>query len=282
MDKFTVDTGSDDGFVSHYWQHFTIEAIRVIASDSQNDIFNGLKDLEKYQKFPLATAGNPQDDLAPQDLAAARTALDRVAGSTVAPAGGAKSIGLGTLTKNKDIDEQLDALRGTNLLRGKLDYIAALQRLFAGLPTDASKPFTVSVTVIKEHLKDDNSVSQKYHDMPIMQGNQALAQAYLQGIDPDKKADVAYPGADLNLQFRETPNGPIVQTVSFPGPWGALRLLASPKVDSIQRDGTKWTVNFIVTDPNNKKWSLWLLLDFKAELPDLKDWPVPPAKASNP
>ena len=276
MDQYSVDAGNDDGFVSRYWQHFTIEAIRVIATDAQKDISDGLIELAKYQKFPLAPAGKPEDDLKPQDLAPARAALDRVAGSTAAPVGGAKSIGLGTPTKNKDIDAQFDALRGTNLLRGKLDYIAQLQRFFSALPTDAAQPFTVSVSVIKEHLKDDNSVSQKYHDMPIVQGGTTLSQAYLQGMDPDKKAEVQYPGADLSFQFRETPNGPIVQSVPFPASWGIFRFLASAAVESVQRDGTKWSVNYTLTDPNNKKWSLWLLLDFKVEVPDLKDWPKPP------
>ncbi|MGN6366880.1 MAG: type VI secretion protein IcmF/TssM N-terminal domain-containing protein [Phycisphaerae bacterium] len=280
MNNYSVDTGSDDGFVAHYWQHFTVEAIRVIAAQSQDDIFNGLKELEKYERFPLAPltpSAKPEDDLQPKDLAAARAALDRVAGSAAAPAGGVKSIGLGTPTKNKDVDLQLDALRGTNLLRGKLDYIAALQKFFAALPTDASQPLTVSLSVVKEHLTDDNSVSQKYHDMPIVQGKTTLSQAYLQGKDPDKKADVQYPGDELSLQFRETPDGPIIQSVPFPGPWAVFRLLADKNVQSVKRDGTKWTINYTLTDPNKKQWSLYLLLDFKAEVPDLKDWPKPPA-----
>jgi type VI protein secretion system component VasK len=113
--------------------------------------------------------------------------------------------------------------------------------------------------------------------MPIVQGKNTLAQAYLQGMDPDKKADVQYPGDDLTLQFRETPDGPIVQSVPFPGPWGVFRLLADKNVTSVQRDGTKWNINYTLTDPNKKQWSLWLHLEFKAELPDLQSWPKPPA-----
>ena len=220
MDTFSVDAGNDDGFVSRYWEHFTVEAIRVIANDAQKDIAGGLIELAKYEKFPLAPAGKPEDDLKPQDLAAARAALDRVAGSTAAPAGGAKSIGLGTPTKNKDIDTQFDALRGSNLLRGKLEYIAALQRFFAALPTDPAQPLTVSLAVVKDHLKDDNSVSQKYHDMPIVQGSNTLSQAYLQGMDPDKKADVTYPAADVVVEFKEIPNGPAIRPSpsADPGP----------------------------------------------------------------
>ena len=40
----------------------------------------------------------------------------------------------------------------------------------------------------------------------------------------------------------------------------------------------QWTVEYTVTDTNRRTYSLWLVFEFKAPLPDLKDWPVPPAR----
>jgi len=279
MNSYSVDTGTDDGFVAHYWQHFTIEAIHVIANDSRNDILTGLQELAKYERFPLASPGDPKYDLSAQDMIAARAALDKVVGSASTSAtSGAKSIGLGTPTKDKDVDDELDGLRGTNLLHDKLQYLANLQKFFVAMPTDAVKPLSVSISVIKEHLKDDNAISQKYAYVAISQGGKQLREAYLQGNVPDK-ADVLYPAGDLTFQFLDVPGGQPVQTATFNGPWGPFRLLTSSNIRTVTIDGNKWTIEYVVTDPNNKTWSLWLLLEFKAELPGLNDWPVPPVKS---
>ena len=87
-----------------------------------------------------------------------------------------------------------------------------------------------------------------------------------------------YPAGDVTLQFREVPKGNILQTETFSGPWGVFRLLKHPNVKSVTREANKWTIEYAVTDANKKTYSLWLVLDFKASVPDLKEWPVPPAK----
>ena len=270
--------GGDEGFVAQYWENFTIECVRVLANDSQKDITSGLNELAKYQRFPLAPAGDPKADLSAAELASARTALEKVVGSSNTDAtSGAKSIGAGTATRDKDLDEQLDALRGTNLLHDKLDYLAKLQRFLAALPAD-TKPLTVTVSILRDKLKDDDSISIKYAYMFFMQGGKDLHEASFSGSIVDK-ADIEYAGGDFALQFKDLPSGPIIQTETFNGPWGPFRLLQSPNIkpETITRDGTKWTLDYLVTDANKKVWSLWLQLDFKAEVPPLADWPVPPS-----
>jgi hypothetical protein len=280
LDTYTVgESGGDDGYVAQYWENFTIECVHVLANDSRKDILGGLQELAKYERFPLAAAGDPKDDLSATDLVAARAALDKVVGSANTDAtSGAKSIGAGTLTRDKDLDEQLDALRGTSLLHDKLEYLANLQRFMIALPPDA-KPLTVSVSVIRDKLKDDDSIAIKYAYMFFMQGGKDLHEASFSGNAVDK-ADIEYAGADFALQFKDLPQGPIIQTETFNGPWSPFRLLLSPNVKSATREGTKWTVDYLVTDANKKVWSLWLQLDFKNEVPDLKDWPIPPPSPS--
>ncbi len=277
MEQYSVDAGTDDGFVARYWQRFAVEAIHVLANDSRTDILGGLKDLAAYERFPLAAAADPKLDLSAADLVSARAALEKVVGSADTSAtSGAKSIGSGSPTRNKELDAELDALRGTNLLRDKLTYLAQLQRFITALPADA-KPMSVAVTVLKDKLKDDNSISQKYAYMVMMQGPKLLHTAFLGGMVSDR-TDVEYAGPDLVLQFKDIPQGPVIQTETFNGPWSPFRFLSSPNVKSVTRDANKWTVEYLITDSNKKTWSLWLLLEFKTEVPDLKDWPVSPGK----
>jgi type VI protein secretion system component VasK len=111
--------------------------------------------------------------------------------------------------------------------------------------------------------------------MFFIQGGKDLHEASFSGNAVDE-ADVQYAGPDFALQFKDLPQGPIIQTETFSGPWAPFRLLVNPNTKSVTRDGTKSTVDYLVTDANKKVWSLWLQLDFKVEVPDLKDWPVPP------
>ncbi len=276
MEQYSVDPGTDDGYVARYWQRFTTEAIHILANDSRTDIQDGLKALKTYERFPLNSPADPKDDLSATDLVSARAALDKVIGSadTSATSGG-KSIGSGMPTRNKEVDTELDALRGTYLLRDYVAYLNNVQHFIEALPPDA-KPMTVTITVLKDKLKDDNSVSQNYAYMLMMQGTKLLHPAFLGGMVVDK-TDVEYAGGDLTFQFKELPEGPVLETESFKGPWAPFRLLASPNIKTATREGNKWTVEYIVNDAAKKKASsLWLQLDFKAEVPDLKDWPVAP------
>ena len=265
-----------DSFIARYWTSLTIAGLRVIANDSTKDINAGLAELTKYQRFPLAPPGDKADDLSPPDVLKARAALELVKGATTADlAGGARSIGQGGLTKDKEVDATLELLRGAYLLRQQQDYLDRLHAFFAALPTDA-KPLTVNLSVVKDKLKDSGAVSVRYGYMGIFQGKE-LREAFLQGDVPDA-VDIEYPGDDLRLEFREVPKGPIVQTDTFPGPWAVLHLIRSPNVKVIDRKGPKWTLEYTVKDPGGKTWLLWIGLTFNTELPDLKDWPVPPTK----
>ncbi len=220
-----------------------------------------------------------------QNVLDARTALQRIRGAAAtsapaAPAGpvvspGAKPIGQGGITTIKAVDEELDVLRGTNILRDKQAYYDQLDKFFAALPVD-NKPFAATLSVNKEKLKDDNSVSFRYSYLVISQNGKVLRESALTSSATDLPPSVDFPGGDLTLQFRETPTGPVVQTESFNGPWAVFRLIKHPNVKSISRDGNKWTLEYVVTDPAKKAYSLWLVLEFKQPVPDLKDWPVPP------
>ena len=86
-------------------------------------------------------------------------------------------------------------------------------------------------------------------------------------------------GKDVTLGFRDVPNGKILQTETFSGPWSTLRALKAPNIKSVTRDasGTKWLVEYTVTS-DKKAYSLWYNLEFNTPLPDLKEWPVPPGR----
>jgi hypothetical protein len=285
LEGFTaMSAKNNDGFVAYYWQGLPREGLRVLALDGLKEITAGLAELAKYERFPLAPPGDKKDDLTVQDLLAARTALEKVRGASAAAAvpaaaagtPGARLIGQGGATRDKEIDAILDRLRGTNLLKEKQEYFDKLDKFFSALPTD-NKPLSVTLSVNKEKLKDDNSVSYRYAYMLMTQGGKELREAALNSTIADA-CPLDYPAGDVTLQFREVPKGNILQTETFSGPWGVFRLLKHPNVKSVTREANKWTIEYAVTDANKKTYSLWLVLDFKASVPDLKEWPVPPAK----
>ena len=147
-----------DSFAARYWSGLTIAASKVIANDSTKDINAGLQELTKYRHFPLADPGAPADDLSPQDLLKARAGSN----SSRAPpapdlAGGARSIGQGGLTKDKEVDATLELLRGAYLLKEQQQYLDKLEAFFAVLPAD-DKPVSVNLSVIKDKLKDSDAV----------------------------------------------------------------------------------------------------------------------------
>ena len=175
---YTVVTAkANDGYVNHYWQGFPVVALSALVVDGRKEIESGLVELAKYQRFPLANPGDKKDDLSMQEILAARTALEKIRGARTTataplPAGGvgqpAKPIGQGGITQNKDVDAQLELLRGTNLLRDKQDYFDKLDRFFVALPAD-NKPLSVSFTVNKEKIKDENYIVYRFQTMMISQ-----------------------------------------------------------------------------------------------------------------
>jgi hypothetical protein len=207
-------------------------------------------------------------------------ALERIRGAVpglaAAKTDGAKTIAQGANTRDKEVDNQLEVLRGTALLQSQGAYLDNLTKMFNALPS-GPQPMTVTLTVLKDKMKESDSIALKYTYMQISQGNKELREAFLAGANVVDQADLQYAGDDVVLQFRDTPKGPIRQTVTFPGPWAPFRILKDPQVKSVTRDGTKWTVQLAITPSGSTTaYPLWIGLEFKAEVPDLKNWPVAP------
>jgi len=284
--KFTdnlivISAKNNDGFIGRYWQGFPRKALDVLANAGRDEVIAGLKELAGYERFPLAAMGDKANDLSQADVLKARTALERVRGSaaSAAPAPGAvgaRLIGQGGTIRDKEIDSILDRLRGTDLLRDKQDYFDKLDKFFLVLPFD-DKPLSATLTVDKVKLKEDNSISYKFSYMVISQNGKALRESALGAAGTLDSAALEYAGGDVTLQFRDTPGAAFQQTETFSGPWAVFRLIKSPNVKSIKIDGTKWTLEYTVTS-GGKPYALWLVLEFKQPLPDVKDWPVPAAK----
>ena len=98
-------------------------------------------------------------------------------------------------------------------------------------------------------------------------------------------AAVEFPGpGDLVFDFRETAEGRVMQSITFPGPWAIFRLIKDPNVKTVTREGNKWSLEYVVgvgTGADRRNFSLWLTLEFKQPVPDVKDWPVPPGRTAN-
>ncbi len=284
-DNYIVNSATtNDGFVGKYWQSFAHEALRVLAADSLSEIDAGLRDLANYQHFPLALPGDKKDDLPLADVLKARAALERVRGASAGAAAsatnaGTRLIGAGGNTRDKEIDNNLDDIRGTNLLRDKQDYFDKLDRLFAGLPKD-NKPLSVTLSVDKSKLTDRlTAISTPFSYMAISASGKVIGQPSSLISDRTDSYAIDLPNAgDLTFDFRTVENGNPIQTESFAGPWGILRLILSPNVKSITRDGNKWAIEYTVATADKKNWSLYLNLEFKQPIPDIKDWPNPPGK----
>jgi hypothetical protein len=280
-DNYLLGTTKDlDNFVYRYWHSLAVEGLRVLANAGQADINAALQQLNGLRAFPLAPADAKAPDLTAAQVATARAALESIRGSVNAPAaagGTNRTIAQGANTRDKDVDNELDRLRGTSLLADYLAYFDQLAKMLPALPSGAQTN-PVTLTVAKDKMKGSSSIADKYTYMQIAQGNQNLKEAYLSGTGVVDQATVVYPSGDITFQFRDTPGGPIRQTETIAGPWATLRLLNSPNVKSVNRDGNKWTVEYTITDENKKTYPLWLTLDFgKIDLPDIKNWPVPPA-----
>jgi hypothetical protein len=218
-------------------------------------------------------------DLKATDLAEARVALEKVLGS-LTPAqsvsSSTKLIGLGAETSVDEINRQLKRLRGADLFSAKKDYFTKMSVFLAGMPSNG-RTMSVTLSVNKEKLKDiPDPISTPYSYMPISQGGKVLREANLIGATSTDSTTIEYSGGDVTLAFRERQGAEIKQTETFSGPWGVLRLLVSPNVKSVARDGNKWNVEYKVTTPDKRVFTLWLILEFKQALPDVKDWPMPP------
>lgn len=282
----SAKTSTAESFAARYWQGLPLEALRVLANDGQAEINAGLSELARYERFPLAAPGDRKDDLSLADVLAARTALEKVRGAgavvsmpanAAAPANpNARTIGQGGSTRDPQVDPILERLRGTNLLRDKQDYFSKLERFFAALPTE-NKPLTVAATIAKTRLREENSISNRYSYLLMAQGAKDLKEGSLISDRVDT-VEFQYPGDDIVLKFRDTPNGPVLLTETIQGNWAVFRLLKHPNAKSVTHEGNKWTVEYVVTDNSRKSYSLWLVFEFKAPLPDLKDWPIPPAR----
>jgi hypothetical protein len=280
----TVTAKNADGYVARYWTNLSLEPLKILATEGQKDINEGLAELSKYERFPLAPPGDRKDDLTAQEVVLARAALEKIKGATgAAIAAGTRSVGQGGLTRDKDIDAILERLRGVNLLKEYQQYLDRLEKFFVVLPTD-NKPITMTLSIAKDKLKDNNQgVSIRFASAKIAQGNKQLGETYVQS--PDKESfDIEYPGADLTLAFRDVRDGPIIHTETIPGIWIPFRLIKDPKVKVLSRevnkdkDGSRWLLEYTVKEANGKSWLIYFALDFKGIVPELNDWPVPPTK----
>lgn len=279
-ETYILGTTKDlDNFVYRYWHSLAVEGLRVLANSGQADIAAALQKLNQFQRFPLAPIDPKAPDLTAQDVATARLALESIRGAVPnSPAAGAaagRTIAQGGNTRDKDVDTELDRLRGTALLKDYTEYFDQLTKMFNALPNGA-QPFVATLTVAKDKMKGTGTIADKYTYMQISQGTKDLKEAYLGGTGVVDQADLNYAGDDLVFQFRDTPKGPVRQTETVPGPWAVLRILKSSNARDITRDGNKWTFQYTITDENKKTYPLWLTVEFKSDVPDLKNWPVPP------
>ena len=264
-----------DGLAARYWSALAVESVRMLANDGQAEVSAGLAELAKYDRFPLAPLMADKVALTAAQVAAARQALRSVVGVLEdAPVGEAgETLGLGGRTHDKALDEQLERLRGQNLLAGKEKYLKRLSTLLKGLP-EADKTLQAAVVVIKEKLKDPDSLNNVYAHLVISQANKELGVCDLRAMTSDHLDKITYPGETLKLGLRKIPNGPIDKTILVDGPWAALRLLHLTAAKRNPKDPHKWTVELPVTDEAGKKWSVWLEVEYDQELPDLSDWPA--------
>ena len=268
--------------IAHYWRNLPLTALARLADEGRKDVNDSLALLAKYERFPLAALPAPADktaDLTLDDILKAREALVKVRGaSSGTAAAGSKLIGQGANTSNPDIDANLTVLRGTDLFKSKQDYFEKLDHFLAALPVD-TKPLIATLSVNKARLAEaaGEAVSARYSYMHIAQGKKDLREASLIGNGVDT-ASIEYSGGELTLGFREVDGGPVLQTEAFAGPWAPLRLLKSPNTKSASRDPAnllKWNIDYTITTPDKKSYTLPLTLEFKQVVPDLKDWPIP-------
>jgi hypothetical protein len=176
----------------------------------------------------------------------------------------------------------LQLLRGTNLIHQKQAYFDQLDKFLAGLPMD-NKPLAVTLSVDKKKLTGGAAdvISNRFSYMPISQGGKQIRVANLIATNTNDDCTVDYPAGDLTLAFQEVPNGPLLSPETIPGPWAIFRLIKDPAVKSVTRDGNKWAVEYTVTTADKRTYSVWLNLEFKQPIPDVKDWPMPPGKGGN-
>mgnify|MGYP001553664187 FL=1 len=270
----------DSSYVNRYWHRLAVTGLTVLARAGQADISNSLNQLKQYRRFPLAPEDAKVPDLSQQDVGAARTLLTKILGDVPAANNGstpARTIAQGGTTRDKDVDTQLDLLRGTALLQGYTKYFDQLTKMLNALPP-GQQTYTATLTVAKDKMKGQSSIADRYSYMQINLGADKLTQLQFANTNVVDSVGVTYPATgDLTFALSEILNGPVVQTETIQGPWSPLRLLKSDNVKSISRDGKKWVIEYIVTDAAKKTYPLWLTLEFKAEVPDLTDWPTPPA-----
>ena len=276
-DDFMVgNTKPTDGYVARFWQAFTVEALRILASDGQAEVRAGLDDLTtKYNHFPLAPLGDGKQVLSEADLKDARAAFQRIVGNfdIVAAAPGQEALGQGASTHDKDIDNQIERLRGINLLVGKEQYIERCKAVLKALP-ESPKTALCAISIVREKLKADNSASDPYPYMDILAGNKSVGTANLRSMEAEKIDKVEFPGPAISFAFRKTQDAKVDQTLVVDGPWSPIRLLHQFAAKRDARDAHKWTLEMPVKDAAGKTWSVWLQLEFEQDFPELSDWPA--------
>ena len=289
-ENYTVlSAKSNESFTARYWQNLPVAILRSLVADGQKQIQDALTRLARYQRFPLAPPGDKKDDLTLDDVLDARKALEQIRGAgtipvSAAPGGvalapGAKPIGQGGVTLIRDIDGQLDLLRGGNLLKDRQGYFDQLDKFFLALPIE-SKPFAATLAVAKDKLKTaDMPISAPFTYMAISQKDSGgkekqLRDSTLNSADQVDTCTVEFPAGDLLLKFRNIPTGDPILVTTIPGNWAIFRILHDAK--NVSRDGNKWTIEYPVTTAEKKTYSLFLTIEFKQPVPDLQDWPKPP------
>lgn len=275
---FTADVDVD--ISERYWKELAYVGLGVLANEIDVDVMAAYDNLKKWGRFPLAAPKAGEAELSTLEISEARVALDKVLG--VAQVYADTSIGAGKRTgKFSDIDKQLDRICGLGLPPEKRTWCLKVKDVLAALP-GSNESFDCIVSIVAEKdqkiLADGaQSVLGMWAALRIDQGTGKKGSLNVMQEETKAVGKVAYSGDPVVFKFYRFPvdvtNDKVDRTRSVSGTWVPLRLLHDLKGKRLTGDGRKWQVELVIADSEARPRVVWLELEFKNPLPNLKDWP---------
>lgn len=252
----TLGDARETDLVQRWWRSCTLAALRALTRDARRAAAAAPDSpAARFARFPLAPYDAAAGQLTPAEVVEARAALPSLAAASAAP--------------------EADALRDA-------EFAAEVRALVAA---DPRSPGASVNTALLSALPE--RADQRFACVAEIAADAALGPVRVraQGVEPRiarpaggtiALGRIDYPGPSVQLEFLSPtdPDGPPVATVSIPGPWLGLWLVAAHNGRPvIPADRRLWQVDLPVMFPSGPR-SVTIRLTFEdRELPDPSRWP---------
>ncbi len=266
-----------------YWNGFYLTALRALASSAETEAGAALNKLiHDHKRFPLVPVDEQSDPLSYEEMQEAYRLSQKIQTlvATDTPLHPDRTVGQGGRTKYQGINQQLDRLLGTTLLKEQGEQwfgrvAAVLQALAPSEGPLSCKVYTPTKSDQLNLPSDDDWGRNAVHYFRFLEVK-SDGPGPFHRVNADRVAVAGrFSVGDGGLQvvfYEHLESEEARGHVTFASPWGPIRAVRRP--EAVHDSGTgRFRVPLVFQDAGGQRFYFWIELEFSRPLPIKEHWP---------